>query len=95
VGGAGVVHQDIDGAERRERGGRGGVDVGLARDVAGDRDGGGADLLGDVLRGARVDVEDRDLGALAREGFGDPLPNPDPAPVTSATLLARRISTLP
>ncbi len=70
VGGAedaGVVDQDVDPSERRERRRGRGLDLAAAGDVAADRPGLGAELGGERLGRGGVDVPEREPGAARRE----------------------------
>ena len=75
----GVVHQQVDGAELRNRGRRQRVDVGVARDVAAHRETPASergDRGGGLTQALLVDVGDHDVGAAACQFERGAAPDP-------------------
>src|SRR6056297_3875367 len=66
----GIADQDIKPPEGSDRGGYGGVDLGVAGDVAGDGEGGGADLVCEGGDGITVARQEGDICPGACKGVG-------------------------
>ena len=71
AGDAGIVDEDVDLAERLQRGVAGLLDRGEVADVDLERGHRIADFLGGLFRQLLVEIPDRDLGAGLDEALGD------------------------